>query len=189
MNKRFLSSFSVFDIIMIAMCAGLGIAVKVVARDLVQIITMPLFIPGGAIAGGIYFLFIVAAAGLVNKPGAATLACVVQAVLAIMTATGHGVLSLITFTVPGIIVDLFYILVRRKINIATCFFMGMLANIAGTYGSNLAFFQLPFEPLMLSLLLGALSGGLGGLIAFAVIKGLRQLNPAFGKKAEVSGEK
>jgi ABC-type thiamin/hydroxymethylpyrimidine transport system permease subunit len=188
-SRKFLSSFSVFDIIMIAMCAGLGIAVKVVARDLVQIITMPLFIPGGAVAGGIYFLFIVAAAGLVNKPGAATLACVVQAVLAIMTATGHGVLSLLTFTVPGIVIDLFYILTRRKINAVTCFLMGALANIAGTYGSNLAFFRLPLPPLMLSLLLGALSGGLGGLAALAVIKGLRKLNPVFEKKAEVSVEK
>ncbi len=176
MKKRFLSSFCVFDIIMIAMCAGLGIAVKAVIKDLVQIITMPLFIPGGAAAGGIYFLFIVAAAGIVNKPGAATLACIVQAVLAVMTATGHGVLSLLTFTLPGILVDLFYLLTRRKINIVTCFFMGMLANTAGTYGSNIIFFRLPFEPLMLTLLLSALSGGLGGLIAFAVIKGLRQLN-------------
>ncbi len=188
-GKKLLSSFSVIDIIMIAMCAGLGIAVKVVIRDLVQIVTMSLFIPGGAVAGGIYFLFIVVAAGLVNKPGAATLACVVQAVLALITATGHGVLSLLTFTIPGIVVDIIYIISRRRINIVTCFFMGMAANIAGTYGSNLAFFRLPFEPLMLTLLLSALSGGLGGLIAFALIKGLRQLNPAFRKKDEVSDEK
>lgn len=189
MKRKFLSSFSVFDIIMIAMCAGLGIAVKAVVKDLVQIITMPLFIPGGAIAGGIYFLFIVVAAGFVNKPGAATLVCAVQAVLAIITATGHGVLSLVTFIVPGILVDLFYVITRRQVNAVTCFFMGMIANIAGTYGSNLAFFRLPLEPLMLSLLLGALSGGLGGLAAFAVIKGLRQLNPAFVNKAEASDEK
>jgi hypothetical protein len=183
-KKRFLSSFSVFDIIVIAMCAGLGIAVKSVVTPLVHIITGPLFIPGGAVAGGIYFLFIVLAVSLVARHGAAILVCIVQAIVVIIFGIfgNQGIMSLFTYSLPGIVVDLFYLLVRRQgINAFTCFFMGLLANLTGTFMSNLVFFRLPFVPLMLTLLAGALSGGLGGLIAWSITKQLRKLIPVFNK--------
>jgi hypothetical protein len=183
-KKRFLSSFSVFDIIVIAMCAGLGIAVKSVVTPLVHIVTGPLFIPGGAVAGGIYFLFIVLAASLVGRLGAATLTCIVQAIVVIIFGIfgNQGIMSLVTYSLPGLVVDAFYLIVRKQgFNAFTCFFMGLLANMTGTFMSNLVFFRLPFVPLMLTLLAGALSGGLGGLIAWSVTKQLRKLMPVFNK--------
>jgi len=62
------------------MCADMAWQSKTVITTLVHIVTGPLFIPGGAFAGGFYFLFIVLAAALIQKHGAATLACVVQAI-------------------------------------------------------------------------------------------------------------
>ena len=183
-KKKFLSSFSVFDIIVIAMCAGLGIAVKPVVTPLAHIITGPLFIPGGAVAGGFYMLFIVLAASLVDKPWAATLTCAVQALLVIITGVmgSHGVFSVFTYIAPGLLVDLFYFIVRKQgINALVCFFMGLIANVTGTFGSNLVFFRLPVVPLMLTLLAGALSGGLGGLVAWGIAKQLKKLLPVFNK--------
>ena len=180
-RKRFLSGFSVFNIIVIAMCAGLGIAIKPVLVPLVHIITGPLFIPGGAVAGGFYMLFIVVAAGLVEKPGTATITCAVQAILVIITGVigSHGILSLVTYILPGVAVDFFYWFIRkRKLSALSCFIMGLLANTAGSFLSNVVFFRLPFVPLMLTLLAGALSGGLGGLIAYGIIKKLKKFNPA-----------
>jgi len=185
-KKRFLASFSVFNIIVIAMCAGLGIAVKPVIVPLVHIITGPLFIPGGAVAGGFYMLFIVIAAGLVGKRGTATLTCAVQAVLVLITGVigSHGIMSLVTYIIPGLLVDFLLIVLRRHYACCAfcCFLSGMAANLAGTFLSNAVFFRLPFVPLMLTLLAALLSGGLGGLIAWGVIKKLRLLNPAFAKK-------
>jgi hypothetical protein len=185
-KKRFLASFSVFNIIVVAMCAGLGIAVKPVIVPLVHIITGPLFIPGGAVAGGFYMLFIVIAVGLVQKRGVATLTCAVQAVLVLITGVlgSHGIMSLITYVLPGVLVDLLLLLMRRHNGCCAfcCFLAGMAANLAGTFLSNMVFFRLPFVPLMLTLLAALLSGGLGGLVAWGVIKKLRALIPAFAKK-------
>ena len=172
-KKRFLHAFSVFDIIIIAMCAGLGIAVKPVLAPLVHIVTGPLMIPGGAVAGGLYMLFIVVPAGLLGKTGAATLTCAVQALLVILTGVigSHGLLSVVTYILPGIAVDLLMLTVKRYgIGAFICFFAGLLANATGTLMSNIVFFRLPFVPLMLVLSAAALSGGIGGLIAWRLIR-------------------
>ena len=83
--KKLLSGFSLFQLIIIAMMASLGIAVKPVLAPLVQIITGPLYIPGGTIAGGIYMMFIVLGAGLVKRTGTATLISIVQAIMVVST--------------------------------------------------------------------------------------------------------
>ena len=179
------------------MCAGLGIAIKPVIVPLAHIITGPLFIPGGAVAGGFYMLFIVLPAGLIQKPGASTLTCVVQALLVIITGVigSHGIMSLLTYVAPGILVDLFllvFILRKKSVDAAAIFFAGILANLTGTFASNLVFFRLPVIPLMLTLVSAALSGGLGGLIAWQIVKGLRKLNPVFTRdrnKERITDEK
>jgi len=44
----------------------------------------------------------------------------------------------------------------------------MLANIGGSAMVNLVYFRLPLIPLLLSLCVAALSGGLGGILAFQI---------------------
>lgn len=181
-RKGLLATFSIFNLIIIAMCAGLGIAIKPIIVPLVHIVTGPLFIPGGAVAGGLYMLFIVVAAGLVGKTGAATLTCAVQAILVIISGVpgSAGILSLVTYIMPGVMVDLLFVIIRHKGCCAFCCFLaGLVANLTGTFLTNFVFFRLPFVPLMLTLFAAALSGCLGGLIAWGVIKRLRVLNPAF----------
>lgn len=178
MNK-FLSRFSVFELIIIAMMAALGIATKPVVVPLAHIITGPLYIPGGAIAGGFYMMWIVLGAGLVRKRGTATLIALVQAIMIIVTGVygTHGILSIATYTLPGFMVDLLLFVMRGKGNsLLDCFLAGIAANISGTFLSNIVFFRLPLIPLILSLSSAALSGGLGGIIAFNIIKGFGKFN-------------
>lgn len=178
MNK-FLSRFSVFELIIIAMMAALGIATKPVVVPLAHIITGPLYIPGGAIAGGFYMMWIVLGAGLVRKRGTATMIALVQAIMIIVTGVygTHGILSIATYTLPGFMVDLLLFVIRGKGNrLLDCFLAGIVANISGTFLSNIVFFRLPLIPLILSLSSAALSGGLGGIIAFNIIKGLGKFN-------------
>ncbi len=167
-----------FDLTLMAMMAVLGIATKPIITPLVHMITAPLFIPGGALAGGLYMMWIIMARFLINKNGAATITCLIQAILvmALGVVGSHGVLSLLTYLVPGIAVDagLFLLGNPRKPSIFYCFLAGILANLSGTFLVNVVFFRLPLIPLLLSLFLSAFSGGAGGIICFQILRQLEK---------------
>jgi hypothetical protein len=170
---------------LIALVASLGIAVKPVVSSLARIITGPLMIPGGVLAGGIYMMFLVLAVGLSKGRFSATIAATVQAILVILTGIGsHGAFSVVTYIAPGIAVDLVIFLFslgnkkedKYGVTAIGCFFACMCANLMGTFLVGVSIFNIPFVPLMLSLCVSALSGGLGGLLAYALIKRVRELN-------------
>lgn len=175
--KKFFDRFSMFNLIIIAMMAALGIATKPVIVPLAHIITGPLYIPGGAVAGGFYMMWIVLGAAIVNKRGSGTIIALVQAIMVMSLGVfgTHGIMSLVTYVIPGIAVDFIFLIFNyKKYRLLSLFLAGALANISGTYMSNVVFFRLPLIPLILSLSAGALSGGLGGLIAYNIDKGLRK---------------
>ncbi len=170
--------FSLADYIIIAMLAAIGIAIKVVIVPLAHIITGPLFIPGGVLAGGFYMMFLVMGMALVKKRGAAFAVSLIQAVLVTISGTlgSHGAASIITYTIPGLVVELWFFVSRHKGCCAFCCFVGgMLANMAGSFTVNMAIFNLPLVPLLLSLCVSALSGGLGGLVANMVVRNVEKL--------------
>lgn len=170
-TRKMLDKYSLFDLIIIAMMSALGIAIKPVVVTLAHIIAGPLLIPSGAIAGGFYMMWMVLGFGLTGKRGTATLIALVQAL--VVTGTGivgsHGAMSLVTYTVPGIMADLGLLLIGHRACCNACSFLaGMLANIGGTIMVNLVYFRLPLVPLVLVLSAAALSGGLGGILAFQI---------------------
>lgn len=171
-SQRFLDKFSVFDFIIIAMISALGIASKPLIVPLSHIITGPLLIPGGVVAGGFYMLWLVLGAGLTGKYGAATLIGVVQALLVFGTGIfgSHGAMTLLTYTLPGLVVDLSLFFIRHRVCCAPCAFLaGLAANVTGSSLVNIIYFRLPLVPLVLSLAVAALSGGLGGIIAYKIL--------------------
>lgn len=172
------SYFKLSEYLILTMLATLGIAIKSIIVPLVQIITGPLFIPGGVLAGGFYMLFLVLGAALVGKRGSAFMVSLIQAVLVTITGTlgSHGAVSLFTYTFSGVAVELWFMLSRHKGCCALCCFVGgMVANVAGSFAVNLAIFRLPFAPLMLAICVAALSGGLGGLVARMVALNLGKM--------------
>lgn len=177
--KEFLKKFRVYDLVIIAMMAAIGVAVKPLVVSLVHIVTGPLFIPGGAVAGGFYMMWLVMGAGLVQRKGAATLVGLVQGIIVIATGVygTHGIISLVTYTLPGLAVDLVLLVSRQPPRgKMTMFLGGIAANLCGVVLSNLVFFRLPLFPLMLCLCAGALSGALGGLLAWLLTDRLGRLN-------------
>lgn len=177
MINNMVRKFSIFEIIVIALMATLGIATKPLITPLVHIITGPLYIPGGAVAGGLYMMWIVLGAGLIGKVGAAALIAIVQAIMVVsLGAYGtHGIVSLATYIIPGLVVDLYILSVKPKgIQVGHFFIYGLIANLSGTYLVNVVFFRLPLIPLVLTLASAALSGGIGGLIAYSIVKRLRK---------------
>lgn len=173
MSKHY---FTTLDLIIIAMMASLGIAVKTIIVPLAHIITGPFFIPGGVVAGGFYMSFLVLGESLTGKKGTATLVALVQAVIVTLTGTlgSHGAASLFTYTLPGIMVDLLMLIMGHKACCTLCCFLGgIVANMTGSFAVNLAIFNLSFIPLMLSLCTAALTGGIGGLVANAIAVQIR----------------
>ena len=166
-----LKRFRVYDLMVIALMAALGIATKPLIVPLTHMITGPLFIPGGAIAGGFYMFWLVLAAGLIGKRGTASLVGLTQALMVIITGAfgSHGLVSIVTYSLPGLVIDgLFLIFRRRWTTLYDFFIAGVLANLTGTYLSNLVFFRLPLVPLLMSLAGAIFSGGLGGVIAYQI---------------------
>lgn len=177
MINRYLKRFTIFEIVIIALMATIGIAIKPLIVPLVHIITGPLYIPGGAVAGGLYMMWIVLGAGLMAKKGVATIISVVQSIMVISLGIygNHGLMSLLTYIVPGIVLDLYLLLFRVKnFSLGNYFIGGILTNISGTFLVNVVFFRLPFIPLMLTLSAASLSGGIGGLIAYTIINKLKK---------------
>lgn len=171
MLSKLTGRFSVFHLIAIALMAGAGIAVKAVIVPLVHVVTGPLYIPGGAVAGGIYMLFLVLGRGICGRFGAGFLTGLTQAVMVMLggISGSHGVMSLITYALPGLAVDLVFLISRRGCAGVYHYLLGgIAANLTGSLLVNMVFFNLPFVPLMLSLTLGAFSGGLGGVIAWKI---------------------
>jgi len=159
--------------------AALGIAVKAVITPVIHIASAPLFIPGGALGGGLYMMWLVMAAGITGKRGAATLAGLVQALLVILTGLGgsHGLFSLVSYTAPGLAIDAWLLVSRHKLCCLPCAFIScILANLFGTLAVNIIIFQLPVIPLLLSLAAAAFSGGVGGVLAWHLLKALRKYN-------------
>jgi ABC-type thiamin/hydroxymethylpyrimidine transport system permease subunit len=177
-SQKMLAKFSVFDLVIIAMVAALGIATKPVVMPLARIVTGPLFVPSGVVAGGIYMMWLVLGAGLTGKRGAATLIGIIQALLVMATGISgsHGAMSLVTYTIPGLLADLGLLVIRHQVCCNPCAFLaGMLANIGGSMMVNLVYFRLPLVPLVLSLSVAALSGGLGGILARQILKQLARI--------------
>ena len=174
--RKFFDKFSAFDFVIMALLAALGVVVKPFVSLAAQIITGP-FMNGGVVAGLVYMMFPVLSAAIVGKRGAATLTAAVQAIL--ITVTGipgtHGIVSLLTYTAPGLAIDVVWLLMRHKGCCAMCcFFGGMAANVVGTFGSNLVFFRVEALPLLIMLIAAAFFGGLGGLLAWNINKVLRK---------------
>lgn len=175
---KMLLRFSTYDLILISVMAALGVATKPIIVPLAHLITGPLFIPGGSLAGGLYMFWLVVGLGLTRKYGTATLIGLVQALMVAGTGVigSHGAMSLVSYTLPGLAVDagLFLIGRHKACCLFCCFIAGMLANLGGTLAVNAIFFRLPLIPLMLSICAAAFSGGLGGILAWQVLQALRK---------------
>lgn len=163
--------FTLKDYILMAMMASLGIAVKVIVVPLAHMITGPLFIPGGVVAGGIYMAFIVLTNAIIKKRWTCTMVALIQGIVVTITGTlgSHGAASIFTYALPGLAIDLILLLFNVKsYGIVCCFVSGIIANMVGSFAVNLAIFNLSLIPLLLSLITSALSGGLGGVLAYYI---------------------
>lgn len=172
MNKLF-QKFSLYELVVMAVLAALGIAIKTVVKPLAQIICGPFMIPAGTLAGGLYMMWMIVGYGMIKKPGTALIISVIQALLVIFTGSiaSHGMMSLITYVAPGLAIELIYLIIRhRGCCVGCCAIGGMVANVVGVACVNIIFFRAPDVYLILVLAIAALSGLVGGVLARELIK-------------------
>ena len=86
------------DLVLMALFASLGLATKNIIHPLVATITGPLYIPTGAVAGGVYMMWPVMAFGFVRKVGAASMTSLTQAFISLLLPFGNfGLLSFVIY--------------------------------------------------------------------------------------------
>jgi len=145
----------------------LGLATKNIIHPLVVTLAGPLYIPTGALAGGIYMMWPVMAYGFVGKVGAATVTSLTQAFISLLLPFGNfGLLSFVIYLAPGLAIDGFFLLSRHKACCAGCCLgASSVANVVGTVLVGALVLALPEFALLFVALIAAISGGVGGLIA------------------------
>jgi ABC-type thiamin/hydroxymethylpyrimidine transport system permease subunit len=155
------------DLVIMALFASLGLATKNIIHPLVATLAGPLYIPTGALAGGIYMMWPVMAYGFVRKIGAATFTSLTQAFISLLLPFGNfGLLSFVIYLAPGLAIDGFFLLSRHKACCAACCVAAAaLANVVGTILVGALVLALPELPLFFIALVAAISGCVGGFIA------------------------
>ena len=160
--------------------SAVGLAIKPVVNAAVHLVSVPLMIPGGSLAGGLYMMWIVLAYAVTGKFGTASMVGLVQAIMVLITGMpgSHGILSLLSYVAPGVMTDLLLFIMiglcKREYDRLASFFAGMCANLTGTLIVNMIFFRLPLPFLALTSVIAALSGGIGGLIAWELYRVMRR---------------
>lgn len=171
--KKLFEKFTLYELVICTVIATLGLALKQIVIPIATIVAGPLLIPKGALAGGLYMMWLIIGYGLVRKPGTALIISLLQALLVMLTGIlgSHGILSLFTYLAPGLAVEVVMLLIRhRGCCLPCCVLGGLAANVAGVAAVNMVIFRVPGVYLVLVLSVAALSGMAGGWIACKLIE-------------------
>ena len=168
--------YSLRNLLFLTLCCDLGLFSKRLISPAANILTDFMRIPGG-IGTSFSLMFLVIAAELVPVFGCASLMALVQSLtaLALGMVGSMGILSPIGYIVPGIVIDLLFLL-SRKTGLGTDLTL-MTANMLGAASAgitaNLLVFRLPGMPLALYVAVALASGAVCGCFAGVLVKRLR----------------
>jgi hypothetical protein len=115
--------FSNFQLILLALFAGLVVVAKISLR-------LPLQMPGHS--GVFWMAIVIVAAGIVPKPGAASLVGLTSGIIAAMLGMGDlGALNtFLSYTLLGVGTDLTLLLLPNPQNLFSAIFAGILGHMA-----------------------------------------------------------
>ena len=175
-----LKNFSTQELLYIVVLASIGLAIKPIVTPLVHIVSTPLMVPGGSLSGGFYMMWLVLASVLTNKKGSALLVGLIQGVVVISLGYfgNHGAVSLISYSLPGLTIEIIALFFPHKKNILFCILATVFANITGATIVVLLVLRLSLIPLIISIIASSISGILGGILAFSIFNKLNNYNLA-----------
>jgi ABC-type thiamin/hydroxymethylpyrimidine transport system permease subunit len=155
------------DLVLMALFASLGLATKNILHPLIGPLMGAIYVPTGAVMGGLYMMWPVMAFGFVRKPGAATMVSLTQAFISLILPYGNfGLLSFVIYLGPGLAIDGFFLLLRHKACcLGCCIGAAAVANVVGTLLVGGLVLFLPWQVLTFLAVVAAISGCVGGFIA------------------------
>ena len=177
------------DLAFLAICVALSLVVKRIISPVTNGLTDFFRIPGGSTAAGFSLAFLIIGKRIAPFPFAATVMSLVQALLALALGfSGYqGALAIFSYVAPGLIIDVLALVLKNQ-HPMFCFAAGILSSVTSAVISNLLVFHLAGISLLLWLLLAALSGALGGLVAQLVSARLQKAIGGIGhQKATQAG--
>ena len=168
-----MKKFSTLDILHISVFSALGMASKPIITPIIHIFSSLIMIPGGSLAGGLYMMWMVLAAAVVRKSFSATLVGFTQAVAALILGNfgNHGAVNLISYTLPGLVVDVVFLFTKGR-TVTSQSILCVSANICGTLIVSSLVMKLAFIPLLMAIIASIISGIMGGLVSFMIYKKL-----------------
>ena len=172
--------FSTRDLLMMAALAALGGISSTYVNMLGNLVYSSLGTAGMTQwAAGLHVVWLVLAVGLTRKQGAGTITGLLKGGVELLSGNTHGLIVVLVDIVAGLLVDLGFLLFRRKDNIVAYGLAGGLASASNVFVFQL-FAAVPADILAYSAIaiVGAVafaSGVLfGGLLAFVLVNTLRR---------------
>ncbi len=173
-----LKRFTTRDLIVIAILAAMGVAVKPLVGPLIKTVSRSLLIPGGALGGGFYMMWLVLAVTLVPRYGSGLLTGLVQALAVFVLGWygSHGAFTLVSYTLPGMVADLSSLPLRRYRDYpCSHIWICILANLTGTLMSGYVLMRLQLRPLLYAAGISIFSAAVGGLLSWSVFRQIKKL--------------
>lgn len=171
-----MNRYSLRNLLFLTICCDLGLFSKRLIAPAANILTDFMRIPGG-IGTSFSLMFIIVAAELVPIFGCARLMSIIQSMIALSLGMvgSMGILSPIGYIVPGMVIDLIFLL-SRKTDLGTDLTLtlaNMFGAAAASLTANLIVFHLPGVPLALYVVVALASGAVCGCFAGVLAKRLR----------------
>ena len=175
-NSHFYSLHELLVMASLAALGGVTSAALSIVRAAVHAVVV---LPGGMqYLAGLHVVWLVIAAGLIRKPGAATITGLLKGTVELLSGNPHGLLVVAYSGVAGVAVDVVWILLGNRDRLVNC----MLAGGVGSASNVLmlgVFASLPAQESVLAML-GVLGGVslvsgavLGGMLGWWLLRTLR----------------
>ncbi len=164
------------ELLIIAILSAIGLAIKPVVTPLIHLISSPLMIPGGSLAGGIYMSWLVLAKLIVPKKGSAFLTGMTQALVVLFLGFfgNHGIFSIVSYGLPGLMIELVAFIYNKR-NLFSSILYCVIANCTGALLIAFVVFQMPLTPMLISLGIATLSAVIGGILAWSIFLELKKM--------------
>lgn len=171
-----MNNYKLRNLIFLTLCCDLGLFSKRLIAPAANIVTDMLRIPGG-IGTSFSLMFLVVAAALVHVKGCATLMGFVQSMIALSLGMigSMGALSPIGYIVPGMVIDLVFMVSRNtKADLLPVMTIAnMLGAAAACLTANVIVFHLSGIPLALYITVALASGAVCGSLGCSLAGRLR----------------
>lgn len=157
------------QLVFLAICIALSLGTKRVISPLTNILTDFIRIPGGGAATAFSLLFLLIGTARLQWNWAAAAGGFVQSLIALAMGMSayQGAFAVLTYTLPGVVIDLFrrFCPYRGKTYFSFCC---AAANTAGALVTNLLVFRLHGTAfalwMLVACLMGIIAGFLGGVL-------------------------